>query len=93
MRHICCGIMSYLRAESLPNIDFSKDAYLCCSRDVLDSEMKWLQKERVDSKHHQAELLTQEQEEQLWKKGVLGQHTGRSLVDTMLFMCGTYIAL
>ena len=55
--------------------------------------MKQLQKEGVGSKHRQAESLTQEQEEQLWKKGVLGQHTGRSVVNTMLFMCGSYFAL
>ena len=82
--HIICGIMHYLRAEGQSDIDFFKDITFSRFRDVLDSEMKKSQREGVASKHRQAEPLTQTEEEQLlWKKGVLGGHTGCSLVDTM----------
>ena len=45
------------------------------------------------SKPRQAEPLSVQDEEQLWTKKLLGRPNGRSLVDTMLFMCGTYFAL
>lgn len=93
VHHICCGIMRYLRMEGQPDIDFFKEISFSRFRDVLDSEMKRLQGEGVGSKHRQAEPLTQEEEEVLWEKGLLGGHSSRALVDTMLYMCGTYFAL
>ena len=93
LHHICCGIMCYLRSESHPNIDFFRDASFSRFREVLDVEMKRLQKEGLGSKPRQAEPLSVQDEEQLWTKKLLGGHNGHSLVDTMLFMCGTYFAL
>ena len=55
--------------------------------------MKRLQKEGLGSKPRQTEPLSVQDEEQLWTKKLLCGHNGRSLVDTMLFMCGTYFAL
>ena len=43
----------------------------------------------IESKHHQAEPLTEEEEEQLWSTGKLGHHSPQVLVDTILFMCST----
>ena len=91
--HICCGIMHYLRSESHPDIDFFRDASFSRFREVLDVEMKRLQKEGLGSKPRQAEPLSVQDEEHLWTTKLLGGHNGRSLVDTMLFMCGTYFAL
>ena len=93
IHHICCGVMRYLRTQGKPEIDFFKDSSFSHFRAVLDSEMKRLQGQGVGSKRRQAEPITQEEEEVLWKKGMLGQDTGRALVDTMLYMCGTYFAL
>ena len=55
--------------------------------------MKRLQKEGLGSNPRQAEPLSVWDKEQLWTKKLLGGHNGRSLVDAMLFMCGTYFAL
>ena len=93
IHNICCGVMRYLRTQGKPEIDFFKDSSFSHFRAVLDSEMKRLQGQGVGSKRRQAEPITQEEEEVLWKKGMLGQDTGRALVDTMLYMCGTYFAL
>ena len=93
IHHICCGVMRYLRTQGKPEIDFFKDSSFSHFRAVLDSEMNQLQGQGVGSKRRQAEPITQEEEEVLWKKGMLGQNTGRALVDTMLYMCGTYFAL
>ena len=34
-----------------------------------------------------------EEEEIMWKKGILGESTPQALVDTMLYMNGLYFAL
>ena len=83
-----------LCAISDPKYTFFRDAsFSRFSREVLEVEMKRLQKEGLGSKARQAELLSVQDEEQLWIKKLLGGHNGLSLVDTMLFMCGTYFAL
>jgi len=74
LHHICYGLMRYLRFKSHPDIDFFRDASFSRFREVLDIEMKMLQK-GLSSKPRQAEPL-------------LGGHNGRSLVDTILFICG-----
>ena len=55
--------------------------------------MKCLQAQGVGSKKKQAEPLTVEEEELLWKKGMLGDATPQSLLDTIVYMNGLYFAL
>ena len=93
VHHICCGIMRYLRTEGQPQINFFSDGSFSHFREVLDSEMKRLRGQGLGSKKRQAEPLTQEEEQLLWEKGQLGQHSGQALLNTMLYMCGTYFAL
>ena len=62
-------------------------------RATLDGEMKRLQSLGIGAKKRQAEPLTEEEEEQLWQTGQLGDHSPQALVDTMLFMHGIYFAL
>ena len=38
-------------------------------------------------------MITEEEEDQLWKRGLLGDHTPQSLLDTMVFCNGLYFAL
>ena len=62
-------------------------------RDVLDSEMKRLRGQGLGAKKRQAEPISQKEEELLWEIELLGQHSAQALVDTMLYMSGTYFAL
>lgn len=57
----------------------------------LDSEMKRLQGKGLGSSCKQAEPLTEQ--EILWQKGYLGDHSPQDLVTTMIFMCRLYFAL
>ena len=91
--HIICGIMRHLRNNGQPNLDFFKDSMFANFRMILDAEMKRLQGKGLGSKRKQAEPLSDEDEEKLWTSGQLGGHCPQALVDTMLFMCGTYFAL
>ena len=38
-------------------------------------------------------MITEEEEDKLWKRGLLGDHTPQSLLDTMVFCNGLYFAL
>ncbi len=65
---------------------------LQASHSSLNAEMKRLQSMGIGSNRRQAEPLTKE-EELLWEKKILGDHTPQSLLNTMIFMNGLYFAL
>ena len=77
----------------MPGIDFFKDEGFSQFRMVLDSEMKRLQAAGIGIIQKKAEPITFEEEEILWEKGILGDATPQSLLDTMLYMNGLYFAL
>ncbi len=56
-------------------------------------EMKRLQSLGHGSNKRQAEILSQDEEEALWEKGLLGDATPQTLLDTMVFCNGLYFAL
>ena len=93
LHHVCCGIMRYVRVNDMPGIDFFKDEGFSQFRMVLDSEMKRLQAAGIGIIQKKAEPITFEEEEILWEKGILGDATPQSLLDTMLYMNGLYFAL
>ena len=93
LHHLCSGIMCYLWANNCPVIDIFKDSDFTKLRATLDAEMKRLQVLGVGSKKRQTEPLTEEEEEVLWQKGLLGDHTPQALLNTMVFMNGLYSAL
>ena len=93
LHHICCGLMRYLRLNGQPSIDFFSDSDFVDFKASLDAEMKRLQSEGIGSSKRQAEVLTQEEEELLWQKGLLGDATPQTLLDTMVFYNGFYFAL
>ncbi|MCG8621989.1 MAG: DUF3504 domain-containing protein [Proteobacteria bacterium] len=55
--------------------------------------MKKLQSAGVGSVKKEAEPLTMEEEEQLWEKKILGDHSPIALLNAMMFMNGLYFAL
>ena len=59
---------------------------------VLDAEMKCLQSAGIGTVHRKAEPITCE-EEILWQKGILGDHTAEALLNTTVYMNGVYFSL
>ena len=47
----------------------------------------------IGSKKRKAEPLTEEEEELLWRNGLLGDHSPQALLNTMVFMNGLYFVL
>ena len=75
------------------NVDFFKDKEFSKFRNILDSEMKRLQAVGLGTGQRKAEVISFEDEELMWEKGILGDDNPQSLLDTMLFMNGLYFAL
>ena len=91
--HICCGLMRHLKWTGKPEINFFKDKEFADFRASLDAEMKNLQSQGIGSKKRQADVLREDEQELLWQKGLLGDTTPQSLLDTIVFCNGLYFAL
>ena len=85
--------MRHLRWNGKPEIDFFKDEKFANFKSTLDAEMKRLQAQGVGSKRRQAEIITPEEEDLLWEKKLLGDHSPKALLDTVIFYNGLYFAL
>ena len=75
------------------NVDFFKDKGFSKFFNVLDSELKRLQVVGFGAGQRKAEVISYEDEELIWEKGILGDDNPKSLLNTMLFMNGLYFAL
>ena len=62
-------------------------------RDSLGAEMKRLISEGVGVEMKQAEPLSREEKDILWRKHYLGGSNRRTLLDTMVFLLGRCFAL
>ena len=91
--HIVCGIMRFLRQNGKPEVDFLKEEAYADFRSTLDAEMKRLKRAGVGSHKRQAEPLTQEEEELLWEKRILGDHSPQALLNSVFFFNGVCFAL
>ena len=91
--HIVSGIQRFLRNNGKPSIDIYEDVEFADFRSCLDSEMKRLQSSGLGSQKRKAQLLSLEEEELLWRKGLLGDGNPQALVGTMVVMNGIYFAL
>ncbi len=65
--HIVCGIMSFIRQNGRPEVDFFKNQDYTELRAILGAEMKRLKRAGKGSHKRQVEPLTPE-EELLWDK-------------------------
>ena len=86
-------MMRHLHWNGHPDIDFFSDHDFADFKNSLDAEMKHLQSKGLGSKKRQAELLSQNEEEVLWRKGFLGDKDPQILLDTIVLCNGLYFAL
>ena len=75
-----------------PQLDLFKDPESSDFRALLDAEMKRLQRDGVGAQKKQAEIVAEE-ENTLWDKGLLGDATPQTLLDTVIFHNGLFFAI
>ena len=90
---ICSGIQRYLRNNGVPGLEIFKSANFKLFQDAIDSEMKRLTREGVGTTIKQAEPILQEEEEIMWKKGLLGDKDPKTLLYTLVFLFGKFFGL
>ena len=90
---ICSGLLRFIR-ESMPKINIFKDPTFTGFLRTLDNEMKHLHSPGLGvKKKHAGRLshaITNEEENLLWEKGLLGDTSPQALLDTMLYLCTWY---
>jgi len=59
----------------------------------LDAKLQSIASKGVGSKKRQAEVISEEEEQLLWDKGLLGESNPQQLLDTIGFYNGLYFAL
>ena len=62
-------------------------------QDSLDAEMKRLTSKGLGCEIKQAEPITEEEEELMWSKGVLGDTDPKTLLNTLFFLLGKFFTL
>ncbi|XP_031549389.1 zinc finger MYM-type protein 3-like [Actinia tenebrosa] len=90
---ICCGIQRFLKENGKQEFKLFTDTSFKLFQDALDSEMKRLTSKGVGVQIKQAEAFSEEQEEKLWSSHVLGSHSPKVLLDTMVFLIGKNFSL
>ena len=87
MRHL------HVRAHGDPGIDFFKNDFFADLRYSLDGEMKRLQTKGLGASTKKVECITSDEEDILWSKGILGDHSPSALLNTVFYLNGLYFAL
>ena len=82
---MCTSIQKYLNVNKIPwkILEGPKFEDL---RNVLDNVMKERTEASVGTVKRQANLITYEYENELWKKGILGENEPDKLRNTILFL-------
>ena len=89
---ICCGILRYVRGM-VPDMDIFRQPAFSGFQKTLDSEMKRLKSCGKGSVPKRAEPISLEEENSLWEQGLLGDHSPKVMVETMIHMCGLFFAM
>ena len=90
LHHIIVGLQRHIRACGC-QVDLFKEEVFGDFRSSLDAEMKRIQGLGVGTRVRRAEIITVDEEEILWKKGILGDKMPQSLLDTIIFLCGLFL--
>ena len=82
--------MGHLCQNGMPDVDFFKEkAYT----DLWATQMKRLKLLGIGATKWQAEFLTEDKKEVLWREDILGYHSPKSLLNTVFFSSMEYAVL
>ena len=89
---LCTGLQRSLKFNDRAEVRLFSDCKFSRFQSTLDSEMKRL-RSMGKYKKKKAEVIGTEQEDILWKKGLLGDHCPQALLDTLVYYIGLYFAI
>lgn len=75
------------------NVKFLDDPAFVNVKNILNNEMKHLSSEGFNCPRQKADAIEIDDENSMWKKGILGDSTPKLLVDTLLYLLGVHFAL
>lgn len=78
------SLQHYLRANKR-FVSFLDDTEFNTMREVLDAKMKSLSKQGIGLTRRQADIISIDQENIMWQKGMLGTDSPKRLLDTLLY--------
>ena len=86
------AIQHYIR-QSGKFVSFLDDKCFEGMRKVVDAKMKELSSKGLGIDKKTADVITEDQEEVMWKKGILGTDTPQKLLDTLIYQLGLHFVL
>lgn len=89
---ITAGINAFFNENGI-RINLFKDDEFAHFQNVLDMACKESASLGIGCHKKQAEVITHNEEELLWSKGLLGDSNPQTLIDTLLFLNGLHFAL
>ena len=87
------NIMQMMVVDNGGKINLIKDPEFLNVRKHLDSRMKFLTKSGQQPEKRQAAVITEEMEQELWSKQILGDDDPTKLLRTVFFLIGKHFAL
>ena len=86
------SLQIYLSSKGKEYKFLDDDAFIPL-KNTLDSKMKELSSAGKRVQRRKAQIITYEEEQLMWEKGVLGSDTPSKLMDTLVYLFGLHFAL
>jgi len=92
---IIAGLQNHINTNNSdkPKVNFFSDVKYRKITESLDTAMKISSKEGVGIHKKQAQVITLEEETELWEKGQLGSDTPKQIINTLFYYNGLHFAV
>ena len=94
---LCAGIQHFVREDRVASnkvtVDIFKDSNFVYFQSVLNSKLIDLHSKGIGTTTKQAEVISNQLEEQLLEKKILGDDTPEKLLHTLVYLFGLHFAL
>ena len=87
---VCLQLWLHMRGRSLKLLD---DEDFVAIRNCLDNRMKELSRDGHVQPRNQADVITVDQENDMWLHNILGSSNPKQLVETILYLFGVHFAM